>query len=119
MLCSSGLSSVANGSPYWRPTRRGAAARPRIAASAAAPLDRRVLSGGEAGDVRAGDEDGVEAGALEGGDDVTVGRGYLGDRELSRRHVGEQLEHVVERIGVVRAARRDQEDLRLQPVERE
>src|SRR5438552_14317400 len=123
-LCSSGLSRLPNGSPYSIPTRRRAAATPSTAASASPGgpqlLDRGWLGAHELADVGKPDEDGVEPGSLEGGDDLTVGRGYIGDGQLSRRHVGQQLEHAVERqLVVLGAARGDEEDLGVDSLERQ
>ena len=44
---------------------------------------------------------------------------HAGDRELAGRHVEQQAEHVLERVAVVGPVGREQEDLRVDPVERE
>ena len=65
------------------------------------------------------DEHGVDAGALEGDDVVARRRLEVGDRELSGRDVGQQVEDPLEVVLVVLGlARREQEDLGVDPLER-
>ena len=121
MLCSSGLSSPPNGRPYWIPTSRSAAAsaEQRLTSERSAAQTSGGAPPTRCGDFVVGDEHRVDAGALER-DDVLAGRGLeIGDRELAGRHVGEQVEDPLEVVLVVlRVARREQEDLRVDPLER-
>ncbi len=74
----------------------------------------------ELADLLGADKDGVHPGPLEG-QHLVAGRDLdLGDRELPRRHVGEQFEHGVERVDVlVDVVRVQQEDLGIEPFERQ
>src|SRR5689334_13081117 len=113
MLCSSGLKR-AYGWAYATPTTRSAAAAPRIAAKAtfgppqSASARRRGggvsdvwgVSGDELGNVPAGHDHGVHSSTLELGHLVTAADRQLGDRELARRHVLQELEHVLQRLVV-------------------
>src|SRR4051794_4352337 len=103
MFCSSGLSRFPNGRPYWIPIRRSAAARPRSArrGPAGEPLVPPRLNVGEratdeVGDLRVGDEDGVDAGALEGSHVVCTRVLEICDRELAGGNVGQQVEDPLE-----------------------
>src|SRR5262245_1420558 len=146
MFCSSGSSRLPNGSPYWIPTSRSAAASARMAARNGSDLrtrirttfglrgargggtalstSRNVLDGGrhaadEVGDVRRLDEHRVDAGPFER-DHVVAGRcAEICDRELAGRDIGQQVEDPVEVVLVVLGvARREQEDLGIDPLER-
>ena len=79
---------------------------------------RRVLAD-EVRDEAGLDEDGVDPGPLER-EHVGSRRGVdVGDRELPGRDVGEQLEHRLERVvAVVGVAAGEQEDLRVELLER-
>jgi hypothetical protein len=114
MFCSSGLSRPPNGSPYSIPISRSAAARPSSPATAYAPQDLRRSATDEVGDLLRVDQHRVDAGALER-DDVVASRGReVGDHELPGRHVGQQVEDPLDVVLVVlRIARREQEDLRV------
>src|SRR3954471_9605758 len=109
MFCSSGLRRFPNGRPYWIPIRRSAAARPRSARSG---LDLRRCATDEVGDLRVGDEDGVDAGALESSHVVCAGVLEICDRELAGGDVGQKVEDPLEVVLVVLGvAGRQQEDL--------
>ena len=132
MLCSSGLRErkrQAVAEPD-RPQRGGARedrrqreARP--APRAAGPLGRlerrllrpRAALADELGDVPRADDHRVDARALELVDVRARGRRQVGDRELAGGHVGQQVEHALERVVVV-PRRAKQEDLRVEPLER-
>src|SRR6187549_3518128 len=137
MFCSSGLSSPPNGRPYSIPTRRSAVASARIAPnavplrvtdlrsvtlrlSARAPLDlSRRCATDKVGDGGAADEDGVHARPLQRDDVVARRRLEIGDRELAGGNIREQVEDPLQVLLVVFGlARREQEDLRLDPLER-
>src|SRR5262245_14344650 len=102
MFCSSGLSRLPSGSPYWIPISRNAAARPSSArrTGPAGPrssnLRRRATD--EVGDVGRADEDGIDPRPLEREHLVAVRRVQVGDRELAGRDVGEQIEDPVELV---------------------
>ena len=71
------------------------------------------------GDRLRADEHGVDAGALERDDVVARRRLEVGDRELAGRQVGQEVEDPVEVVLVVLGvARREQEDLGVDPLER-
>src|SRR4029450_1883376 len=116
------------GRPYWRPTRRRAAASTSRAASAThgpphrltAESDLRGSRTNQACEVLRSDDPGVHSGALQLGD-LVGGRDLdVGNRELAGRDVREQVEHALEGIvGVAGPLRREQEDLRIEPFERE
>ena len=94
-----------------------AAASPRIATRGL--LHRRRCATDEVGDRRAADEDGVDAGPLEREHVVAGRRREVGDRELAGRDVGQQVEDAVEIVLVVLGvARREQENLGVDPIER-
>src|SRR5262249_31192794 len=117
MLCSSGLSRFPNGRPYWIPTSRSAAASTRIAARGR--LRRRRSATDEVGDLLRLDQDGVDAGSLEPDDVVTRGAAEVGDCELPGGDVWEQVEDAFEVVLVVLGvARGEQEDLRIDPLQR-
>ena len=65
--------------------------------------------------VRLPQEDGVDAGALELVDLHLRDVEEVGDRELARRQVGEEVEHVLERLVLV--ARGENDQLRVEPFE--
>src|SRR5262245_50251151 len=134
MLCSSGLKS-AKGWAYETPTSRSAAAPARIAANAslgppqAPTFSTRRRSGGatgsdvggasadELGNVPGGHDHGVHPGALELGHIVAATDCELRDRELSCRHVFEEVERALQRPLVAALASRQQEDLGVEPLE--
>src|SRR4051812_13497333 len=101
-----------------------------VAKAAPAVAHDRVEEGRQAGHLDLGrpraheladparrDEYRVEAGALELEHVVAACERELGDRELSRRDVGQEREHRFDRIGVVVGVRREQEDLRVETLE--
>ena len=73
----------------------------------------------EARDVLGPHDDGVDAGALELDDLLARLHGELRDRELPGRDVRQQPEDVLERLVLAGLARGEQQDLRVEPVERE
>src|SRR5215210_1354601 len=97
-FCSSGSSSDAYGNPYWIPTSRRAAAPARIAPKAARGPPQCDLSDGrrgatdELGDVPRRHDHRVHATPLELDDLRARHLARLRDRELPDRHVGEELE---------------------------
>src|SRR3954453_21587852 len=97
MFCSSGLSRLPNGRPYWIPIRRSAAARPSRARSGLY-LRRRATD--EVGDLLRVDEHCVDACALEREHVFPRGGGEVGDGELAGGNVRQQIEDLVE-IGLV------------------
>src|SRR3954451_19818007 len=111
---------------------RSVAARARIAAKAtfgppqSASARRRgggasdvgVVSADELGNVPAGHDHGVPPRPFQLSDLVAPAARQLGDRELPRRDVLEQVEHPVERPLVTALARREQEDLWVDTLER-
>src|SRR4051812_460736 len=131
MLCSSGLKS-ANGCAYVTPTTRSAAASPRIAAKASfAPpqiasglrrggggSDVEVVSADELGNVPAGHDHGVHSCPLELGHLVPAADRQLRDRELAGRHVLQQVERSLQRALVAAVTGGQQEDLRVDALER-
>ena len=82
----------------------------------------RVRRPGRVADERrdvSGDEHGVDPGALELLDVLSRGVGELGDRELSGGDVRQELEEAVDRrLLVLRALGREQDDLRVDVIER-
>src|SRR5262245_26550967 len=127
MFRSSGFRS-GNGRPYWMPTRRTVAASTSSAASPThgppqrlrAPSDLGWGRTNQACEVVRGDDHGVHSRALELGDLVGGRDREVGDRELAGGDVREQVEHALERvIGVTGLPGREQEDLRVEPFERE
>src|SRR5438128_9245754 len=130
MDCSSGLSRLPNGSPYWTPTARRAAARPSSppravagppqrdsAQRCAAALDLRRRVTDELGDASRSDDDRIDSRPLELVDLLASRHRHVGHRELSGRHVGEQLERAGERALVVVVPAGEEEDLRIEPLE--
>src|SRR6476469_5368265 len=135
MFCSSGSSRLPNGRPYSIPTSRKAAASPRIATRngsdlrtrirttghgrLSAVLDRRRRATDEVRDVGRADEDCVDPGAFEREYLLARGRRQVSDRELAGGHVGQQVEDAFD-VGLVVLGlpRREQEDLRIDPLER-
>src|SRR5262245_7726403 len=132
MLCSSGLKS-ANGWAYVTPTSLSAAAPARIAANAsfgpAQTTSARRRSGGasgsdlggasadELGNVPGGHDHGVHPGALELGHVVAAADGELRDRELSCRHVLEEVERALQGVLVLLVTCCEQKDLRVEPLQ--
>src|SRR5262249_41926073 len=117
MLCSSGLSRFPKGRPYWIPTSRSTAASTRIAASGR--LRRRRSATDEGGDLLRLDQDGVDPGPLELRHFLSRGGAEVGYRELAGGNVGEQVEDAVDVLLVVLCVPgREQEDLRVDPLER-
>jgi hypothetical protein len=97
---------------------RGPPQRDSASAAAGVGSDFGWLCTDERAHVARVHDDGVDTGALER-DHVVARRGpQLGDRELSRRDVRQELEHVVERVdvGIERRAA-EQEDLRVDVLE--
>src|SRR2546421_3915952 len=135
MDCSSGLSRLPNGSPYWMPTARSAAARRSSAASAVAgppqrvsaqrwtaALDLRRRVTDELGDASRSDDDRIDSRPLELVDLLASRHGHVGHRELPGRHVGEQLERAGEQalvVVVVVVPAGEEEDLGIEPLEGE
>src|SRR5262245_405519 len=133
MLCSSGLKS-ANGWAYVTPTSLSAAAPARIAANAslgpAQTTSARRRSGGasgsdlggasadELGNVPGGHDHGVHPGALELCHVVAAADGELRDRELSCRHVLEEVERALQGVFILLVSCREEEDLGVEPLER-
>src|SRR5205814_7321094 len=94
-------------------------APPLGSASRATALNVWRPSADERRDLGAVDDDRVAAGAFELLDLFAIRQLQVGDRELARRHGSEHLEHDLERGLVVFALdRREQEDLRVDPLER-
>src|SRR6266511_5675037 len=126
MFCSSGFSRLRYGRPYCTPTSRSAAAPARTRARIVRDPPQRASGsdgGGLVTDERADvvrlDDHGVDPGTLECDHLVARRDRNVRDRELSRRHVRKQLEHVVEwvRVAVVGLAR-EQHDLGIDVLER-
>src|SRR3982074_2430136 len=101
MLPSSGFRS-GNGSPYWIPVRRSAAASPSRAAKATGgppPRPRSPRSDlgwrrtDQAGNVAGADDHRVDARALELSDLVPARDIEIRDRKLAGGDIGQQVEH--------------------------
>src|SRR5262249_1949272 len=112
-----------NGSPYWIPTMRSAAAPARIAARAVpGPPQRRGSDFGdgvadEAGDVSRSDDDSIDSGPLELVHLITTGYRHVRDRQLPDGEIGEELEPPLEGVRVRVVTDGEQEDLGVETVE--
>src|SRR5712691_7338571 len=123
--CSSGFSRLPNGSPYWIPTSRSAAAPAMIAASAVPRPPQRVSAhrsarrrlnlrrgvADELGDVSRSDDDRIDSRPLELVHLLATRYRDLCHGELSGRYVGQQLERLGQGVGVFVATGGKQEDL--------
>src|SRR6184192_4244597 len=72
----------------------------------------------EVADVAGVDDHGVDARALELADLLRRRQRQVGDRELARGDARQQVEHALERRVAVAAPRREQEDLRVDALQR-
>ena len=146
MFCSSGSSRLPNGRPYSIPIsrsdrrerqdrgeerKRPSDANPHHSAPAqrarrrgralgfAQVLDGRRRAADEVGDLGRADEHGVDPGPFEREHLLARGGREVGDRELAGRHIGQQVEDSLDMgLVVVGLPRREQEDLRVDPLER-
>src|ERR687897_2830271 len=113
--------------------KRSTAAPPRMARSAmpapphrVSPQRSSVLRSGldlwrgvadELGDVSLSDDDRIDSRPLELHYLRAARHGHVGDRELSGRNIGQQLQRAGEWVGVFVRGRGEQEDLRVQPLQ--
>src|SRR6266545_3779498 len=128
--CSSGFRRLPNGRPYSIPTNRSAAASPTIAASAVPTPPQRVSAhrsrrrrnldlgrrvADELGDVSRSDDDRIDSRPLELDHLLATRRGKRRDRKLAGRDARQQIKRAVP--VVVLSFGREQEDLRIWPVQ--
>ena len=111
--------------PYPPPPHAAHSSATAASTDAAQSHSRRVTSdvgrarADQLADCAVRDQHGVEACALELEHLVAVRDRDVGDRELPRGHVGQQRQNPLDPIVVALARlRRDQEDLRVEPLER-
>src|SRR5512132_3444196 len=127
MDCSSGLSRLPNGRPYWIPTARSAAAPARMATSAVPAPPQRVSAQRSAARRRrdsgcgdgVADDDCIDSRPFELFHVVAARARQLRNRELPCRKIGKQFERMLERIDLVVVTDGEQDDLRIESLQRQ